>query len=418
MIRAVFFLFFCSLEIHSSSAAELIKLKVGEIVSVRLWERGQLKVSRKGVLEIEPKSQDLWNIYGLKKGAVTISQMEGSRVLNKKMILVEAAATEDRYGIFASSWKDFICRHRGIRCHERSHKISGMTDHWRWFYQVKKQCKKKSPCLFKVRLSERGRFALKSWLKAARGLVVSVMEDGSMIVNDACKTSKDILPMMIRDEAHFPCLPRQENLLVTAKIYWLKKAEADQFGLRPWNYLRENLLVPGPHKLQSARSLSCKRLIAHPSFLVKSGQTVKSRQGLDQVIHREDQKSSEVLKSGLNMQFKVTERFDGFVKAHIVTKLRLPTGLQQRYEVSEFDAVVDLPLSESVVVASFDMNLDQEDSDQIGFLQGIPIFSLLFQERSESKAFAKLRLELEIRLASNSQLASSQSPLKEKCSTI
>ncbi len=239
------FLILTNLLAYTGFSEEVLTMKVGEKIAIKLISYEQIKVSRKGIIELIQVEEDRWSIVALKKGSAVITSVNFDGSLSKHIVFVEnhsklKSKTE-------RIWTEFICGTSGISCY--SSEIYGLSHSWKWFYQVGERCFRHQPCIFNVTLSKEAQRKLQNYLQENYDLVTQISAHHMIQIRQGCEfiDLKTIKPRYLENFIVKHC--KNQNLSVKVKVFWLKSDNLKAFGLNFRENWAGNLLTSISMKL-------------------------------------------------------------------------------------------------------------------------------------------------------------------------
>lgn len=377
-----------------SSGISAMTLQVGRSKEMMFPEGVRLKVSRKGVIELEKTAPEQWVVYPLRSGVVTITQILNGQEIKKEMIRVTKSLGKTG-GIFDDHWQGFICKQDKVICGFDDQSIKGESDSWPWFYTVKKRCQGKPPCDFAVTLSEKAQRALSVKLERLYGGTVKVDESGHIWLRNRCDLAQKGFEKLWYSHIVQSCPQKPNVYRLLSKIYWLRKGQGESLSLKPWGVLEGNLLRPQDPHLSSHSSQMEKKVVGEPELLFTLGKEAKLRQGFDSLLLSDD-KDPVVLKGGLEITIRASELQAGQIKSVVSVLIRLPSEGGQRYEAANIESQVWFELGKSYIVAKLDAKSRVVNEEKTMLLAHIPIISPLFRSSQQSESEVQLFVELKV----------------------
>ncbi|SMF14407.1 hypothetical protein [Pseudobacteriovorax antillogorgiicola] len=375
-----------------ASQAQSLEMSAGQTKTMVFSGGGLLKVSRKGVIEIEPLKNNVYRIYALKKGIVTISHTIHDELQSKTLIMVQSRAAS-KPQVFQSPWDHFLCEHPGIQCDKKRQIIAGETSSWSWFEQARERCRKKMPCLFNVRLNSKGKENLIQAVGVTSHAGLEASSDGYLTATQGCDELKKLLGA--QKTVRFRCLESTENLMIRSYIYWLKRDDVDQLGFDPWGVMGQNLLKTNHHRLQAYIESQKRSLSGEPEIRVTLGSVASARHGFDVVIPGKEVETK-VLKGGVEVIVQPIRAKEGRVLLDIESVLRLPSGSDSRFEASRMQTKVWATFGQRLRVGTLTIDNDHWMQGRNSLFDGVPILSPLFRDTSSGQGQATLFMELQV----------------------
>ena len=369
-------------------------LAVGQAVTVKYPEGVNLKVSRKGVVEFKQLDEGRWKVFPLRSGVVTVTLLKHGLEQDKKLYKVNKKKVLEE-GLFRGPWRAFICGEKGIGCQVERSRVVGVSDSWRWFYQAKKKCQDRPPCIFNASLSKQSRLQFTEMLKRVYGGSARLEESGLIWLSHRCQKQSQAFEKIWKPFIVRSCYSSAPTFKMTSRVFWLRKGEAQNFGLNPWGVLGTNLLAPKKHEIHSFLARHHKQVVGQPELLLSIGKASKIRQGFDTIIPGKEGEPL-VLKGGLDFNVKVIEELDDSLKLNLSVLIRQPGAGGQSYETGQIESQLWLPLGHSQVIGSIDANSKYLVLEENKILAQIPIISPLFKSRDEGSEEARLFVELKV----------------------
>lgn len=387
-------------------------LSVGESRKIQLPFSGDAKVSQRGVIEIVPLGEGVWEVTALKRGVVFLTPLVPDPGKNMRA-MVEVRAPITARGVEAlfrdPTWRQFLCSQRKATCDDATFTIKGETDSFAWLHKAQQLCAKEEGCVLDVSLSLTGQKALRRhwqsllsrWFRIhvlASGKGLAWVECGEKDATEWEQLADHVTGGMVQQNSLKVVCQREmegQSLIVKAKAFFLKRDEAESLGLRWDRPVPATVITKGASinpQIDNFLDAHRQRIVSEPVLRLRSGEEAEIHTGSEmRYLKKEDQE--EWKRVGFALKVKAMG-----MRAHGAL-------LSYRMELSQPQAVasvqsnllaseVELPYGEGRLVGELDLVADAESETTFWPLDRIPIIAPLFHFLQSSAARSRLYLLL------------------------
>lgn len=337
--------------VSAEEATTALQLNPGEIRDIAFPASVEVRVSRRGVVDVFHVNDEHWQLTGLRGGLALVEAFDpasGSPVLPRLVVTVKSAAGGSANVSALPRW---LCHEPGIRCDGSSGDIAGTSTSWEWFVKAQDYCSKRSTCFFRAQWGGRP-YRLSAYLylvedSTARRLGFSGRIEGAL----------DALPVTVRGRA----------------ISSLQALESDR----------------------GARAIGrpvVRMLPDHEVSIVSGGEFQVAEADPDS-----DRLRSAWKQHGLALKVRAVPLADGKARLSLTGSLRSKQhGDARALSLSSIDSVLDVKLGEPILAAALDLASSENQSDRTPVLADLPILGPLFRLTGRDAASSRLLVWLEL----------------------
>jgi hypothetical protein len=383
------------------------------------WQPGtDVKVSRKGIVDVFPLSESSWQLTALRGGLVVIDgyDQSGQPQLPRLFIDVKGPSSPDRPPV-AVGLPDWICRQPGISCSGESGVVSGAARDFRWYLRAAAWCTSTRNCTLFVETAGDVRSALKQYISdrlsgyevtvSATGQIAATAPCDSMTVEQHGRVIESALPRLLEDRVlSFRCAGDHDTYRMTIKARKVSDSDGETTGYQ--GEVNHQLSSPpsfsrwsAEARLRADATSAKQETIGAPHFLVTGGTEFQALIGgeLPYLTDREGGADTYQWKEyGLSVKGTITGRtgnssdgsvvrgnFEVFLKSindqstgglltsSLKTRARIPTGVWQ-------------------LLGELDLTSDLNRERFVPGLASIPLIGPLFRLKSAASSRSRLQI--------------------------
>jgi hypothetical protein len=392
-----------------------IELKVGESTSLTIKEHYNLKLSRKGIVDMSYRQKDSWKITGLKPGFVLLKTINYEDTPTSQ-IHIWVKDSSKKKTTFFPQW---MCSQKNIICKHNHQTLEGQSHNPHFFYKAKSWCQAKNNCYFKTKLNALGQTAAKKSLRKHflhEKITVFANGDTSVIINCnskdnvKTKTTKELKKTINHKQYFVKCLHEttKEQYKISAKIFVTEKSHNKQVGLD--SNLNTNLSsntgisADASLTLKSLLNTNTTQIIGEPFIISKSGQQNLIKTGSEFPTKTSSSKNLSLhphviwKEYGLSLQTTVFPLLHKKVEFHYEFQLKTP-GLAQKIsslKTNKIKGNIEIPLSSPIILGGVLYNIKKTSNSTFAFIKKIPILSPLLKLKNFKKTYVYMYLSIRV----------------------
>ncbi len=224
----------------STSDSEL-SLTIGGSKTIEAPADADLRVSRRGVVDLRALGQGRWEVTALRSGFVLIDAASGEAVevtarWRVRVLPPDAGPkglVRSKGAPFLPSW---LCDEEGVTCDAESRALRGVTDSHAVFLGAVRACEEAGDCFFAMALSELGRETWREELARHFPDLDFTVTTAGFVRGEAPCTTPPRLPeaLMPKERLIFRCLPPDPAPAyeLAIKVVVVEDGAAEALGLR------------------------------------------------------------------------------------------------------------------------------------------------------------------------------------------
>lgn len=403
-----------------------VTMLVGTSRTFTFPEGNDLRVSRRGIVDLYHRGRGIWDITALHGGIVAIETSpqpdpgEQTNVKSGHRIYIEVARKDDQNQRGRQYfWSQGFCQSKGLRCDETANSISGTTESPMVYRLALKSCRAMSDCLFDLKLSTSGESQLRIDLEKSMGPSYHIISSPKFpwIVRSACDASsiiKDRDEINLRTDAAI-----QDGLLVLqclgegtdntydlhTMIFLATTDTANEKGASGVAQIKlgldtRHMSAGDPLAGEIRRILSdvakerTIRVISEPITRVRAGATMEIQSGGEFPFDVRGEEAAQGWKShGLTIKANVTQQPKDLHLLDIHATLRLKESIgSKNLAIQSFKSQIEMPLGVPILAGTIDLESEDISESDAAWLAKIPILGPFFRQNSETRHHSRLIL--------------------------
>lgn len=416
-------LFLLISEVASGEASiKNLQMLPGETISVQYPNGSEVKVSRKGVVDVFATSQTDWQLTALRGGLVIVDAIDGSGTpqLPRLVIDVKSAAAPDRFPV-ATSIPDWICLKTGISCEQDPGIVAGTVTDFRWYLSTRSWCHTSRNCRLYTTLSEKAKSELKAYIRARlpSDMEVTVTIQGDISVTALCdpltpehhlKAIETAFPRMLDSKTlGFNCLVNQSAFRVTVKARKVSSSTGRtigydrdlDFSITNKPFLHTTTVFKNDLKNEEITTES--EILGQPTFLATANIEFASLIGGELPYRSDSSQNSEEYRwkeYGLSIKGTIKSVQGETIRSAIEVFLKSvhdqpSKGLNTSSIKSNFETTA----GQWTMIGELDLNSALSSASRTVFLASIPIIGPLFRLDQTATSNSKLQTWIKIESA-------------------
>ncbi len=413
------------------SAEQVVGLEIAEKREFVVGDFSELKLSRKGLVDVRILAPNKIQLTGLREGFLILYVLSGdaaeSIVSSFHITVAKAFASAPRVRELA-----ILAETAGLRLRDGS--ISGVTSDFQSFFQLKKTCSADFDCIFYGQLSLLGQEKWRSYLSSLLGEQPSLMVSpaGLAHLSIACTGDEErelVLQKGLFDQLSHGLVSSKMLLLqchyqqqiysyyLAAKVVQVGETTMKEWGADAFSFLggvlsSETLTGKANPSLRSLEVGNGIKIIGEPIVKLSAGRKVLLSSGGEFVTANSSAgpslhdgviiQAKELWKSyGLQLEFTLYPQKATSVLLSFKLSFKQPTnGMDSRLRSSTLESSVTLLLDQAEIVGKISLQSQEHRQRGLGIFQEIPlvgpIFKLSADEEAQSQLFLWLRISRDL----------------------
>jgi len=397
-----------------------IQMTVGESIPIEFPEGTELKISKKGIIDVFFINDTTWQITALRSGLVIIDAIEsetGNPLLPRLFLDIKSLPKSLEASAINHSIPDWVCNKNGITCDRQSGVITGKTADWQWFMRAISWCHTAKHCLSFVELSDTAAVDLQNFLQKKLGpnFTVASETSGSSQISamcDATTTQQQIdqiekkLPGILKMQvAYFSCSQNQQTFEVRIKARRISSSEGSTTGFKTNSRIRIDGLPPTPsidlhNNLVNESLTSSGELIGEPMFMASEDIEFQTLIGgeLPFLTQKENSHSYQWKEYGLSVKGKIKGYHAGRIRTHIDIFLKsLNDQSSGSLSSSSLKSSIDSAENVWTLIGELDLFSHSSHRQEAPLFVKLPIIGPFFKLMSTSKDNSKLQVWIQVK---------------------
>lgn len=397
-----------------------LQMTVGESTPITFPAGTELKISKKGVVDVFLTNETTWQLTALRPGIVIIDAVEvstGSPLLPRLFIDVKSEAKAGESSIIAVDLPDWICSRKGIKCDRQAGIVTGQTADWQWYMRTVSWCHASRHCHSFVEMTEKAFSSLQTYLQAKIGATFTIKSNqyGNTIISSICDAStqeqqtqkiESIIPGILEKQiASFSCAQTQATYEVRIKARRISSSAGSSVGYKAEvSHQVEGFPLTSVASLKNAlvnESLSSEgEIIGEPMFLASEEVEFQALVGgeLPYLSQKENTTDYQWKEYGLSVKGKIKGILDGRIRTHLDIFLKsLNDQTSGSLSTSSLKSSVDTAENAWTLVGSLDLKSSSSNLRETPLLVSVPIIGPFFKLMSSSNDKSKLQVWILIR---------------------
>ncbi len=397
-----------------------MQMTVGESTSVVFPAGTELKISKKGVIDVFLTNETTWQLTALRPGLVIIDALEsstGNPLLPRLFIEVKSTSKSVEPSLISIDLPDWICGKSGIKCDRQSGILTGKTADWQWYMRKATWCDLSKQCLSFIELSEKAAESLQTFLQVKLGpsFMVTSNQNGQTKITAICdavtpqqqaEKIEQLLPGILEKHvASFSCARTQETFEVRIKARRVSSTSGSTIGYKAetTHQIRGFPLAStiGLKNSLVNESLSSEgEIIGEPMFLASEDVEFQALVGgeLPYLTQRNDNQDYQWKEYGLSVKGTLKGIHSGRIRTHLDLFLKsLNDQTSGSLSTSSLKSSVDTAENTWTLVGELDLHSSSTNLRETPFFVRLPIIGPLFQLMSTSKDKSKLQVWIQVK---------------------
>ncbi len=400
-----------------------LQMTVGESSPIEFPAGTELKISKKGVIDVFLTNDTTWQLTALRPGLVIIDAIEsstGSPLLPRLFIDVKSASKAGEPSIanrINLDLPDWVCGKQGIKCDRPSGIITGKTADWQWYMRTISLCHSSRQCWSFIELSEKAAVSLQGYFQTKLGSTFSVKSDptGNTKITSICDAATQqqqaekidqLLPGILEKHiASFSCAQSQETYEVRIRARRVSTTSGSTIGYKAeTTHQIAGLPLTSTIGLKNSlvnESLSSQgEIMGEPMFLASEEVEFHALVGgeLPYLTPRDNGQNYQWKEYGLSVKGKIKGIQGGRVRTHLDLFLKsLNDQASGSLSTSSLKSSVDTAEGIWTLVGELDLHSSSTNLRETPFFVRIPIIGPFFQLMSSSKDKSKLQVWMQVR---------------------
>jgi hypothetical protein len=426
--RALFLLSFvvlCTSVFCRAQAQQRVELSVGEQREFTLHQFAEVKLSRRGLLDVRVVNQEKLLLTGLRKGFLIVYLLAPESDTPVEALHVTVGPSPEESVPPAAKRLAQLSREAGLRCRDHCSIIGGETGDYEGYFQIKNLCEKYSECTFFAQLNQAGQEKWRSFLSHRLGThyEISISAGGAATLLTTCTGSQEqalsevkslidgitnglvtnkSLVVLCRHTAQL------ESYYLAAKVVLVSDTTLKEWGAEAYALLNGILSVetfrrPAEAYIKSLAHENEIKIVGEPIVKTSSGRLTVVSSGGEFLAAREFSgkivKEAGTLWKSYGLQLEVTPYPLADNKALLNYKLsfKQPSSSKDYHlRGSSLDSSVVLSFAQAEIVGSITLQSLEKKEKSLPILHEIPligpIFRMVSNEDAQSQLFLWLRL--------------------------
>lgn len=394
-----------------------ITMHVGETRTFTFPPTSDLRVSRRGTVDLYHRGQGVWDLTALKSGLVAVDTFlpETQETAGRRTYIEVTAFVPLANDTPHNLGRYFFCQTKGIKCDDARRSISGITDSEALYRDAAKVCRETASCHLSLILSAKGGEKLKATFAKALGSRYQLLPSPQFpwLVRGSCSATslaKEREEINIRTDQAL-----EHGLLV---MHCLGEEAEAGFYLHMTVVLAESQAAEsrggnsvaevGFHLDAAAALLDANirsvlsdvarhqhvRVIGEPVTHIVPGKTLEIDSGGEFAAHAKGKERSQEWKShGLSIKAKLTPQPSAAYRLSLSAALRLRSHeggnhLSLQSLTSDIDLITDVP----ALIGTIDLEAEEEGADSLPMISHLPFIGPFFRTHATVRTHAQLIL--------------------------
>lgn len=414
----VFFLLI-SAAATAAPAVRNMKMTPGESISVQYPAGSEVKVSRKGVIDIFEVSDTTWQLTALRGGLVIVDAVDGSGTPQLPRLFIDVKSTDgpDRLPVTVGI-PDWICQRKHIRCEQEEGVVSGTVHDYKWFLSARSWCNTSRSCRLFTTLTTGSRTELETFIKERinKDLILSVTALGDILITAICdpltpeyylKSIEAAFPHLLDSNVlTFQCNVSQAAYRITVKARKIAHSHGQTIG---YDRDVDHTVISSPaltstfavkNKLKNEQIESESETLGEPTFLATANIEFSALIGGElpyASTNKHDVEEYRWKEYGLSIKGTIKSAQGNLIRSSIEVFLKSvqdqpAKGLNTSSIKSNFETIE----GQWSLIGELELNLALNNESRTMFLASIPIIGPLFRLNQSSKSDARLQTWIKI----------------------
>lgn len=381
----------------------------------------EVRVTRRGIVDVHHGSDDHWQLTGLRAGFVIVEAVDpetGASIPPRYHVTVRPVSRAHP----AKSRIAWICDAEGIRCTPTG-EIIGTTADWDWYVRAYSVCTDSSTCFFRVRLKAAGQSAADASIRGLLGpeYATRLLPDGRLVVAGPCE--EDGKPRRVSDVIHrlgaaassgllsLGCHADRDHLAyrLSARLFLAEAGTAKRLGFTPNPVLSvasSSIPPGGPNVAGYSASLAALererdvQIVGEPLTRLLPDRPVEIVSGGEfQVV--EPDKDGDGLRAawkqhGLTLKVRATPLGDDGARLQVDGSLKSRSDGQHSLTVSSIATHLDVRLGTPTLAAVLGLATTDDSNTLVPYLGRLPLIGPLFRLNGRDHSSTRLIVWLEL----------------------
>lgn len=395
-----------------------LTLEPGETKNIPLASESQIRVSRKGFVDVQIYKNHI-RIFALKAGLVVITFTKPNQVEDdiKYFVTIKSKEADAPIETSLQEFKDLCAAHR-LACDKKQYTIHGIFDSYELFYKIKLRCEQIKSCHFLGSLSINSQKELSSHLQTLfdAKFEILVKANGSLVGFIPCSEAHSEKNYKALAEHLLGKSSFKENFLIACKKDWyagsfklsskivvIERTAAQELGLKSIIRGQGSLAkmdINGDLDLSLQAALKEKKahIVGEPTLWLNSGSEGRAQSGAEFLTIKEQAESSREhvyawKDSGMDLKVKIFPLDEKKVRLQYTFVISNPSAKDSGHlHRSKLESEVEVPLDKSVIVGEIQFQSSGDQKGSLPILDKIPILGPLLKTSSQNEVETNLYL--------------------------
>jgi hypothetical protein len=397
-----------------------LQMTVGESMPITFPTGTELKISKKGVLDVFLTNETTWQLTALRPGLVIIDAVDGtsgSSLFPRLFVDVKSEAKEGELSLITMDLPEWICSKRGVKCDSQAGIIKGKTSDWQWYIRTTSWCNTSKNCHSFLEMNENAFKSLEAYLQVKLGKTFSIKSDqhGNTSISSICdsytqeqqaRRIESLIPGILdKHIASFSCAQSQTTYEVRIKARRISTTAGKIVGYKSEaSHQIKGLPISSVTSLKNSlvnESLSTEgEIVGEPMFLASEEVEFQALVGgeLPYLTQKEQKSDYQWKEYGLSVKGKIKGIQDGRIRTHLDLFLKsLNDENSGSLSTSSLKSSVDTAESTWTLVGELDLKSSSSNLRETLFLVSVPIIGPFFKLMSSTSDNSKLQVWLQIK---------------------
>jgi hypothetical protein len=397
-----------------------LQMTVGESMPITFPIGTELKISKKGVLDVFLTNETNWQLTALRPGLVIIDAVDGTTgnpLLPRLFIDVKSEAKAGEPSLIAIDLPDWICSKQGVKCDRQAGVVTGRTSDWQWYMRTTSWCNTSKNCHSFLEMNENAFKSLETYLQGKLGKTFTIKSDqqGNTTISSICDSTtqeqqtqkiESLIPGILEKHiASFSCAQTQSTYEVRIKARSLSSSAGKSFGYKSdATHKVQGFPISSVTSLKNSivnESLSSEgEIVGEPMFLASEEVEFQALVGgeLPYLTQKEQKSDYQWKEYGLSVKGKIKGIQDGRIRTHLDLFLKSINDQNSgSLSTSSLRSSVDTAESIWTLVGELDLKSSSSNLSETPLLVSVPIIGPFFKLMSSSSDKSKLQVWIQIK---------------------
>ena len=397
-----------------------LQMTVGESMPITFPIGTELKISKKGVLDVFLSNETTWQLTALRPGLVIIDAVDGtsgSPLLPRLFVDVRSEAKAGEPSLITMDLPEWICSKQGVKCDRQAGVVAGRTSDWQWYIRTISWCYTSKNCHSFLEMNENAFKSLEAYLQGKLGKTFTIKSDqhGNTSISSICDANtqdqqaqkiESLIPGILdKHIASFSCAQTQTTYEVRIKARRISSTAGKTIGYKSdASHQIQGFPISSVTSLKNSivnESLSSEgEIVGEPMFLASEEVEFQALVGgeLPYLTQKEQKSDYQWKEYGLSVKGKIKGAQDGRIRTHLDLFLKsLNDQNSGSLSTSSLRSSVDTAESMWTLVGELDLKSSSSNLSETPFLVSVPIIGPFFKLMSSSSDKSKLQVWIQIK---------------------